>query len=345
MKLIIQIPCLNEEETLPLVLADLPRTIEGIDEIRTLVIDDGSTDSTAEVAERLGVDYIITNERNVGLARSFSRGMDAALFLGADIIVNTDGDNQYKGSDVRKLVEPILEKRADVVIGCRDIGAIKEFSTLKKMLQRMGSHVVRRLSGTDIPDTTSGFRAMTRASAIRLSIMSGFSYTLEMLIQAGRTGLKVDWVPIGTNPKTRDSRLFRSSYDFVKEQVKAILFAYIFYCPLRFFSWFASVFLAISIIMAVRIAYFLWLSDPAKLKFKTGSGVLLLFSSVVTVLFFITGLLGAVLSGLRVLMIDIRSRLRNVELQQNLIPFDLNLKNPPRPADREGAHEERAQDE
>lgn len=325
MKLFIQIPCLNEERTLPSVIADLPRKIEGIDEIYTLVIDDGSTDKTVEVAKRLGVDYIVRNGRNLGLAKSFSKGLEASLFLGADIIVNTDGDNQYKGADIAKLVKPILERHCDVVVGCRDIDKQGEFSWIKKILERLGSNVVRRLSGTNVPDTTSGFRAISRMAAIRFSIMSSFSYTLEMLIQAGRTGLKLDWVPIRTNPKSRDSRLFRSNVSFIFQQLKTLLIVYIFYCPMRFFNWLASVSFVVSVLMALRIIYFLWLADPTQLKFKTGSGILLLFSSIATVLFFITGLLSSILSGLRFLVIDIRSRTRNIELRQNIIPSDLHI--------------------
>jgi len=325
MKLFIQIPCLNEEKTLPSVVAGLPRKIEGIDEIYTLIIDDGSTDETVEIARGLGIDYIVKNGRNLGLARSFSRGLEACIFLGADIIVNTDGDNQYNGADIAKLVRPILDNHCDIVVGCRNIDEQKEFSWIKKIFQKLGSKVVRRLSGTNVPDTPSGFRAISRTAAIRFSIMSSFSYTLEMLIQAGRTGLKVDWVPIRTNSKTRDSRLFRSSVHFICQQLKIMFIAYLFYCPMRFFSWLASLSFVVSVLMASRIAYFLWLSHPAQAKFKTGSGVLLLFSSIVAIVFLITGLLGSIFSGQRFLMNDIRSRVRNIELRWDIIPDDLHI--------------------
>lgn len=325
MKLFIQIPCFNEEMTLPLVLSDLPRKIEGIDEIYTLVIDDGSTDNTVEVAKKLGIDYILKNGRNLGLAASYSRGVEACLFLGADIIVNTDGDNQYQGADIKKLVKPILCKECDIVVGCRNINEQSEFSWVKKVLQRLGSRVVRHLSKADVPDAPSGFRAVSRMAAIRLSVMNGFSYTIEMLIQAGRTGLKVGWVPIRTNPKTRKSRLFESNVHFIFRQLKIIFVAYLFYCPIRFFGWLALISFAISITMASRIAYFLWLSPVGQAKFKTGSGVLLLFSSIVCVVFLIAGLLGSVLSGLRFLMNDVRSRIRNIELRRNIIPHDLDI--------------------
>ena len=325
MKLFIQIPCLDEEDTLPLVIADLPRKIEGIDEVYTLIIDDGSIDKTVEVAKQLGIDYIVRNSRNLGLAKSYSKGLEASLFLGADIIVNTDGDNQYKGADIAKLVKPILEKRADIVVGCRHIDSHKEFSWLKKILQKLGSNVVRRLSGTNIPDATSGFRALSRNAAISFSIISHFSYTLEMLIQAGKTGLRVDWVPIRTNPKLRGSRLFKSIPDFIFQQVKTILTVYLFYRPMTVFSWFILVFFILSMLNASRIVYFLWLVGPEELKFKTGSGVLLVFTSIVTVLFFVTGLLASVLSGLCSLMIDLRTRIRNTELQQNITPLDMDI--------------------
>ncbi|MFH1716071.1 MAG: glycosyltransferase family 2 protein [Planctomycetota bacterium] len=184
MKLFIQIPCFNEEETLPLVVSDLPRKIEGIDEIYTLIIDDGSTDNTVEVAKRLGIDYVVKNGRNLGLAASYGRGIEACLFLGADIIVNTDGDNQYQGADIDKLVKPILDKHCDIVVGCRNINEQSEFPWIKKVLQRLGSRVVRHLSkaDADVPDAPSGFRAVSRMAAIRLSVMNGFSYTIEMLI-------------------------------------------------------------------------------------------------------------------------------------------------------------------
>jgi len=325
MKLFIQIPCFNEEKTLPLVISDLPHSIDGIDEIYTLVIDDGSIDRTSEVARYLGVGYIVKNNRNLGLAKSFSRGLEACLFLGADIIVNTDGDHQYQGFDIDKLVKPILQGSSDIVVGCRNIKKCAEFSWFKKILQKTGSNIVRRLSKINVPDATSGFRAISRPAAIGFSIMSSFSYTLEMLIQAGRIGLKVDWVPIKTNPKTRDSHLFKSNMHFIIQQLKIVFITYLFYCPFRFFIQLTLITFIVSVLMALRIIYFLLLIGPTQLKFKTGSGMLLLFSSISTILFLITGLLSSILSGLRFLMIDIRSRVRNVELRQNIIPSDLHI--------------------
>jgi len=324
-KLFIQIPCYNEEKTLPSVVADLPRSIEGIDQIYTLVIDDGSTDLTFKVAQDIGIDYIIRNHRNLGLAKSFEKGIDASLFLGADIIVNTDGDNQYRGNDICSIIKPILENQTDVVIGCRNIDDQAEFSWVKKILQKFGSKVVRLISGTNVPDTTSGFRAMNRKSAIRCSYMSDFSYTLEMLIQASRTGLKVDWKPIKTNAILRESRLFKSIPDFIFKQLKTIFIVYLFYRPMHFFGILSSVFFVLSILLSFRIIYFLWFLDPGFARLKTGSSILLIFSSIVAVFFLVAGLLGSVLSGLRFLLIDIRSRVRNYEIQQNLPLTDIDI--------------------
>jgi glycosyltransferase involved in cell wall biosynthesis len=210
MKLIIQIPCFNEEEFLPATLAALPRAVEGFDAVEWLIVDDGSTDRTAEVARECGVDHIVRFNANKGLGVAFQAGIDAALKLGADVIVNTDADNQYRGDYVPKLVAPILAREADIVVGDRNVKEHEEFSPLKKALQSWGSWVVRRASGTDIPDTTSGFRAYSREAALRLNVLSRFTYTLETIIQAGKSDLAVRHVPIQTNQKTRESRLFRS---------------------------------------------------------------------------------------------------------------------------------------
>ena len=324
MKLFIQIPCLNEERTLPHVIAGLPTSIPHIDEIRLLIVDDGSTDKTVETAKKLGVDYIVSNGKTLGLAKSFSKGLDACLSLGADIIVNTDGDNQYAGADIAKLVNPIVEGKSDIVIGCRDIVGHSEFSWLKKFLQRWGSKVVRSMSGINIPDATSGFRGINRTAAIKFSIMSNFSYTIEMLVQAVRIGLKVSWIPVRTNAKLRESRLFKSNTSFVINQLTTIVKTYVFYSPIRFFGWLSLISFAASTLLSLRIFYFLWFFED-DFKFKTGSGVLLLFFSITTVLFFVAGTLGAVLSGLRNLIIDLRSRFRNFELQQNIDLFEIDI--------------------
>jgi len=239
MKLIIQIPCYNEEATLPLVLRDLPRDLPGIDEIETLVIDDGSTDRTVEVAREHGVDHILPMGVNRGLAAAFTAGIRRCVELGADIIVNTDGDNQYSGDSIRDLVAPILDGRADLVVGERPIEAIEHFSWLKKKLQRLGSRVVRQFSGTSVPDTTSGFRAYTAEAAMRLHVFNRYTYTLETIIQAGQRNMKIAHVPIKVNPKTRESRLIRSIPSYIRRSVGAILRAYVIYRPLRTFLYLA----------------------------------------------------------------------------------------------------------
>ncbi len=218
MKLIIQIPCLNEEQTLPGTLADLPREVEGFDQVEWLVIDDGSTDRTVEVARAQGVDHIVRLTNNKGLASGFQAGLDASLKLGADVVVNTDADNQYNGADIPKLVAPIVRGEADLVVGDREVQTIEHFSPVKKSLQRLGSWVVRRASDTTVPDTTSGFRAYNREAALQVQVVSRFTYTLETIIQAGKQLVAIDHVPIRTNPKTRESRLFSSMWSYVRDQ-------------------------------------------------------------------------------------------------------------------------------
>src|ERR671928_1899123 len=214
MKLIIQIPCFNEEHTLPLVLADLPREVDGFDAVEWLIIDDGSRDRTIEVARAGGVDHIVRLTNNKGLAAGFQAGLDACLKLGADVVVNTDADNQYDARDIPKLVAPIVAGNADMVVGDRQVMGIEHFSPLKKRLQRLGSWVVRQASSTTVPDTTSGFRAYNREAAIGILVVSKFTYTLETIIQAGKMTVAVDSVPVRTNPKTRESRLFPSMWAY-----------------------------------------------------------------------------------------------------------------------------------
>src|SRR6201991_3245057 len=241
MKLIIQIPCLNEEETLPVTLADLPRELDGFDAVEWLIIDDGSTDRTVEVARRNGVDHIVRLTNNKGLASGFQAGLDAALKLGADVIVNTDADNQYYGGDVAKLVAPILAGNADMVVGDRQISTIEHFSPAKKSLQRLGSWVVRQASATDVPDTTSGFRAYNREAALQLQVVSKFTYTLETIIQAGKMTVAIDHVPIRTNPQTRESRLFPSMGAYVRRNGVSIFRIYAMYEPLEVFLTAAAI--------------------------------------------------------------------------------------------------------
>jgi glycosyltransferase involved in cell wall biosynthesis len=235
MKLIIQIPCFNEADQLPQTLAELPREVEGFEVTEWLIVDDGSTDETVAVARRFGVDHLVRLTNNKGLAAGFQAGIDTALKLGADVIVNTDADNQYLGSDVSRLVRPILEGRADMVIGDREITANEHFSPIKKALQRLGSWVVRQASSTSVPDTTSGFRAYNREAAIQILVVSRFTYTLETIIQAGKLLVAVDHVPIRTNPKTRESRLFPSTGAYVRRNALSIFRIYAQYEPLRVF--------------------------------------------------------------------------------------------------------------
>ncbi len=255
MKCIIQIPCFNEEKTLPVTLNDLPRSLPGIDVIEYLVIDDGSTDKTLEVARELGVHHIVGFRRNRGLAQAFSLGINASLARGADIIVNTDADNQYCGQDIAKLVEPLLKGDADIVIGDRQTQSIGHFSLLKKFLQKHGSFVVSAFSGMSIPDATSGFRAITRSAALELNIISDFSYTLETLIQAGRKRMAVVSVPIRTNDKLRESRLFRSIFTFVKRSAATMIRVYTTHEPLKVFASMALISFTLSAIVFVRFLY------------------------------------------------------------------------------------------
>lgn len=255
MKLIVQIPCYNEEKTLPQTVADIPRIIEGVDEVEILIIDDGSTDRTVEVAREIGVDHVVRNKHNRGLARSFRTGLDACLRLGADIIVNTDGDNQYAGADIPALIRPIIDGKADLVVGDRKTGQVAHFSASKKMLQRLGSFAVRSLSGTDVPDAVSGFRAISREAALQINIVSPFSYTVEMLIQAGKKHIAVTSVPVGTNAKTRESRLFKSIPKFIERSLTTMVRMYAMYQPLRVFVFTG---LILSLIGAVPFARFLW---------------------------------------------------------------------------------------
>jgi len=255
-KLIVQIPCLNEAETLPQTVRDIPRAIDGIDTVEIMIIDDGSTDRTIDVARELGVDHIVRQKRNFGLAQAFAAGIEAGLSLGADIIVNTDGDNQYAGEDIARLVQPILAGEADIVIGDRQTDGIEHFSPLKKLLQKLGSGVVRKLSGTTVPDSVSGFRAYSRDAAMRLNIVSTFSYTIESIIQAGNRHLAIASVPVGTNPKTRESRLFKSLPRFIERQLNTMVRMYSMYQPLRVFVVIGLVLLLVGAVPIVRFLYF-----------------------------------------------------------------------------------------
>jgi glycosyltransferase involved in cell wall biosynthesis len=317
MKLIIQIPCYDEEHTLPGTLADLPRAVEGIDQVEWLVIDDGSSDRTVEVAREHGVDHIVRLTNNKGLAAAFQAGLDASLKLGADIIVNTDADNQYFGGDIPKLVAPILAGEADMVIGDRETDQIEHFSPLKKRLQRLGSAVVRRASDTSVPDTTSGFRAYNREAALQMNVVSKFTYTLETIIQAGKQTVAIDHVPIRTNEQTRESRLFPSMWSYVRRNTASIFRIYALYEPLR-------VFLAAAILTALAGA-FLWIRFGVfVIQGETDGHVqsLILGSTlfIVAVQFAALGVLGDILAGSRVLQQRILERVRRVELHLGVEP-------------------------
>lgn len=285
MKLIVQIPCYNEQATLAQTVADIPRTISNIDSIEILVIDDGSTDGTVEVARRAGVDHIVSNITNKGLARSFARGIEACLERGADIIVNTDGDNQYAGHSIPDLVRPILQGRADIVIGDRNTDSISHFSASKKMIQRMGSAVVRNLTGLAVGDAVSGFRAYSREAALGINVFSDFSYTVETLIQAGSQRKTVVSVPVDTNPKTRDSRLFNSLMSFLKKQSVTIVRSFTMYRSLRAFSIISLILVLIGVIPVFRfLIYFVMGDTDGRIQSLVLGGVFITLGYVTFVL-------------------------------------------------------------
>ncbi|MCP4697006.1 MAG: glycosyltransferase family 2 protein [Gammaproteobacteria bacterium] len=256
MKLIIQIPCFNEREHLGATFADLPRCIPGIDEIETLVIDDGSTDGTSDLAQQLGVHHIIRFSRNRGLAAAHMAGLDAAMRLGADIVVNTDADNQYRGEDIAKLIEPILAKHADIAVGDRQTDTIEHFSPLKRLLQRWGSHMVRKISRVNVTDATSGFRAISRYALASLFIHNRFTYTLESIIQAGNLGMAVENVKIRTNKKIRESRLFSSIPEYLRRNGAVVFRSYSMYFPIRVFGYVASALFGFGMLLGIRFLYY-----------------------------------------------------------------------------------------
>ncbi|HVS01167.1 MAG TPA: glycosyltransferase family 2 protein [Thermoanaerobaculia bacterium] len=313
MKLIVQIPCFNEEATLPAVLAEIPRQIAGVDAVEVLVIDDGSTDRTGEVARVGGADHVVRHRANRGLAAAFSTGLEACLGLGADVIVNTDGDNQYRGEAIPALIQPILEGRADIVVGDRRPASLPHFSPSKRLLQRLGSAVMRWLSRTDVPDAVSGFRAMSREAALDLNIVSSFSYTTDMLIQAGRKGMCVTAVTVPTNAVQRDSRLFASSGDFVKRSAVSMLRAYSMYQPLRVFLLIGSAAALLGLLPIVRFLYFFVAGQgEGHVQSLVLGGALL----VIGFLTFVIGLLADLVSFNRKLLETIARDLRRHDLEE-----------------------------
>jgi glycosyltransferase involved in cell wall biosynthesis len=318
MKLIIQIPCLDEEETLPATIADLPRRVEGFDSVELLVVDDGSTDRTVEVAREHGVEHIVRLTNNKGLAAAFQAGLDACLKLGADVIVNTDADNQYRGADVAKLVAPILAGDADMVVGDRRVAEIDHFSGSKKTLQRLGSWVVRRLSGTEVSDATSGFRAYNREAALGLLVVDNFTYTLESVIQAGKMLVAVDQTRIETNPQTRRSRLFDSTGSYVRRNGLSILRIYARYEPLRVFAT-AGLIVAILAVAAWLPFLIDWIFNGD----STGHIQSLILGAVLfiaAVQLFALGVIGDLLAGQRVMTQRVFERVRRVELSLGVEP-------------------------
>jgi len=256
MKLIIQIPCLNEEQTLPETLKDLPKSLNGIDEIEILIIDDGSTDRTVQSAKEHGAHHILSLTNNKGLAKAFIFGIGHSLKLGADIIVNTDADNQYFGGDIEKLVQPILDKRADIVIGNRQVETISHFSPIKILLQKLGSWTVRRLSGTTIPDATSGFRAYSKEAALQMNVISDFTYTIETIISAGNKNLAIEHTPVRTNKKLRESRLFPSIQVYLRRSLVTMLKVYSMYRPLKLFTIAGGTIFLIGFAIGCRYLFF-----------------------------------------------------------------------------------------
>jgi glycosyltransferase involved in cell wall biosynthesis len=317
MKLIIQIPCFNEEDQLPATLADLPREVDGFDRVEWLIIDDGSVDRTIEVARANGVDHIVRLTNNKGLAAGFQAGLDACLKLGADVIVNTDADNQYSAADIPKLTAPIVAGTADMVVGDRQVETIEHFSPLKVSLQKLGSWVVRQASGTDVPDTTSGFRAYNREAALQMAVVSRYTYTLETIIQAGKLLVATDHVPIGTNPKTRESRLFPSMWSYVRRNSLAIFRIYSQYEPLRIFWSLAAVIGVLAVIVWARYLYFYIDGDGAGHVQSLILGAVLFNAAL---LLGALGVLGDLMHANRVMQQRTFERVRRIELQLGIPP-------------------------
>ena len=314
MKLIIQIPCYNEAETLEIALNDLPKHIDGIDEIEYLIINDGSKDNTVEVARNWGVQHVVNFKRNKGLAKGFMAGINECLRHGADVIVNTDADNQYCGEDIEKLVRPILDGKADIVIGERPIDQTEHFSPLKKKLQHLGSWVVRKASNTNIPDAPSGFRAYSREAALRMNVVNDYTYTLELIVQAGRNKMAIISVPIRTNGELRPSRLFHSMFGYIKKSILTIMRAYMMYKPLRFFMSLGSIPLLGGIILGIRyLVYFFNGAGAGHVQSLLLAVTLILLGAMIG----IVGLQADVIAANRKLLEDIRYEVKKKAYEED----------------------------
>ena len=311
MKLIIQIPCLNEELSLPITLEDLPKQIEGIDSIETLIIDDGSTDKTVEVAKKLGVHHVLQFTNNKGLAKAFIAGINQSLKLGADIIVNTDADNQYFGGDIVKLIQPILKKDSDIVVGDRQVETIRHFSPVKIFLQKFGSWIVRQLSGTEIPDATSGFRAYSRDAALQLNVVSDFTYTIETIISAGKKNLAIAHVPVKTNTKLRESRLFPSIRVYLQRSLVTMLKVYSMYRPLRLFTLAGGTTFLLGFAIGCRYLFFFFMGQTeGHIQSLILSAILLIVGFQIIMM----GIAAELISVNRQLLEDIQVRIKKDEL-------------------------------
>lgn len=313
MKLVIQIPCYNEEKSLPVTLADLPKHINGVDEIEVLIINDGSTDKTVQSAKEHGIKHIVEMPHNCGLAKAFVAGINSSLALGADIIVNTDADNQYCASGIEKLIQPILNNEADIVIGSRPVSQIEHFSPLKKLLQKLGSCVMRMVSSTSVEDAPSGFRAFSRNAALQLNVFDNYTYTLETIIQARAKGLQLVCVPVSVNPDLRESKLVKNMFDYIRRSVFTMLRMFIIYRPFRFFSILAGLFLFIGMLIGAR---FLW-------YYMSGNGTGHIQSLILSAILIITGVQVGVIGVLsellainRKLLEDIQRRLKLQDLKK-----------------------------
>lgn len=319
MYLIIQIPCYNEENTLPQVVTHLPILLPGVTQIETLIIDDGSTDNTVAIAQELGVHHIVRHSRNQGLAAAFQTGLEACLRLGADIIVNTDGDHQYPGDQIASLIVPILQGQADIVIGDRQTHTIEHFSLLKKVLQQWGSWVVRLASGTQVPDATSGFRAYSREAALRLSVLTRYTYTLETIIQAGKKGLRVISIPIQVNPPSRESRLIRNNWAYIKHSAATILRLYTLYEPFRTFIYLSLPFMLAGIILLGRFGL-LYLSGHSSMGRYVQSVAIGGTALIIGFLLIILGIIGDLIATNRLLIEEMLYRIKRRELAEHEEP-------------------------